>query len=127
MVPQSPYVHASKQTKLEDFTIQASQGFKHLQLTSKVSLNIYNKRLSPISYPKCIPTLTTSQFNFTKRITKLSLTQCVWIQMKAQYVWINEMNTKFMLLDLQRIAQNINGCMMINEFNLSQFIVEEEN
>ena len=40
---------------------------------------------------------------------------------------LNEMNTKFMLLDLQRIAQNINGCIILNEFDLSQFIVEEEN
>ena len=31
------YVHSSKRSKLEDFTIQAFQGFKCLQLTPKVS------------------------------------------------------------------------------------------
>ena len=31
-----------------------------------------------------------------------------------------------MLLDLQIIAQNI-SCIFLNEFDLSQFIVEEEN
>ena len=39
------YVHASKQPKLGDFTIQAFQGFKNLQLTSKVSMNLYNKEI----------------------------------------------------------------------------------
>ena len=39
----------SEHTGLEDFIIQALQGFKRLQLTSKVSMDLYNKRLSPIS------------------------------------------------------------------------------
>ena len=39
------YVHSSKQPKLDDFTIQAFQGFKSLQLTFKVSMNLYNKEI----------------------------------------------------------------------------------
>ena len=58
------YVHASKLTQLEDFTMQASQGFKCLQLTSKVSMNLYNKEIiSPISSPQVFLTLVHSQFD----------------------------------------------------------------
>ena len=39
------YVLASKRSKLEDFTIEAFQGFKCLQLTFKVSMNLYNKEI----------------------------------------------------------------------------------
>ena len=42
----SAYVHTSKQPKLENFTIQAFQMFKSLQLTSNVSINIYNKEIT---------------------------------------------------------------------------------
>ena len=57
----SAYIHASKPTKLEDFTIQVSQNFKFLQLTSKVSMNLYNQEIiSPISSPQVFPTLTHS-------------------------------------------------------------------
>ena len=49
---------------LEDFTIQASQDFKFLQLTSKVSINIYNEEIiSPISSPQVFLTLVHSQFD----------------------------------------------------------------
>ena len=41
----SAYVHTSKQPKLEDFTIQAFQDFKSLQLTSKVTINFYSKEI----------------------------------------------------------------------------------
>ena len=49
---------------LENFTIQASQGFKFLQLTSKVSMNFYNQEIiSPISLPQVFLTLVHSQFD----------------------------------------------------------------
>ena len=39
------YVHASKRSKVEDFTIQAFLDLKCLQLTSKVLMNLCNKEI----------------------------------------------------------------------------------
>ena len=49
---------------LEDFTVQPSKGFMFLQLTSKVSMNLYNQEIiSPISSPQVFLTLVHSQFD----------------------------------------------------------------
>ena len=64
---------------------------------------------------------------YKKKHKNYSHTMC--LNTNQSSICVNNWNeyTKFMLLDLQRNAQNINGCMIWNVFNLSHFIVEEEN
>ena len=89
---------------------------------------LYNKRLSPISLPKYIPTLTPFKLDFTKRIkNKFPSHNCVWLQMKAQCVWMNEINTQIICSDCRGMLNDNNGCIFLIEFDLSHFIVGVEN
>ena len=54
------YVHASKHTGLEDLTIQTFPRLQTFTIDFKVSMNLYNKRLSLQSlHPKCFSHLYT--------------------------------------------------------------------
>ena len=54
------YVHASNHTRLEDFTIQVFSRLQMFTIDFKVSMNLYNKRLSLQSlHPKCFSHLYT--------------------------------------------------------------------
>ena len=79
------YVHASKPTKLEDFTIQASQGFKFFT----IDFQGVNKPLQPIDYLsisslKCFSHLCTHKFDKKIKITTKELSFTLDMQTIAQ-------------------------------------------
>ena len=89
----SAYVHASKLIGLEAFTIQVLhlKASNSLQFISKVSINLYNLRLSQTSYLKYFPYLQSLKNKDYKEFPSYNLCVYKW----KRKVWFNERITSF--------------------------------
>ena len=106
------YVHASKPTKLEDFTIQASQGFKFFT----IDFQGVNQPLHQEIIQNLLTQVYPNNYNHSKQRLQIccTLTQYVWLQINAQNVRINETRIYVKLNEGCILDYRLNDNVVIN-------------
>ena len=96
------YVHASKRSKLEDFTIQAFQGFKCLRLTLRCQWTFTIKRLSPNLFTQVSHTLKLLQLRWWNESYNKTHSKSRYSKMKNKN-WFNICISQVWRLKISRV------------------------